>query len=40
MAAKKMGDPLAEGTDIGPQARVDLRNELHDQVKRSIKAGA
>jgi succinate-semialdehyde dehydrogenase/glutarate-semialdehyde dehydrogenase len=40
MKAKKLGDPLDAATDIGPQARVDLRNELHDQVKRSIKKGA
>jgi succinate-semialdehyde dehydrogenase/glutarate-semialdehyde dehydrogenase len=38
--AKKMGDPLAEDTDIGPQARVDLRNELHTQVQQSIKQGS
>ncbi|MDB5025971.1 MAG: NAD-dependent succinate-semialdehyde dehydrogenase [Mucilaginibacter sp.] len=40
MTVKKMGNPLDTATDIGPQARVDLRNELHDQVKRSIKKGA
>ncbi|MFI5160908.1 MAG: NAD-dependent succinate-semialdehyde dehydrogenase [Sphingobacteriales bacterium] len=40
MKAKKMGDPLKDGTDIGPQARMDLRDELHAQVKRSIKKGA
>jgi len=40
MKAKKMGDPLNTSTDIGPQARVDLRNELHAQVKQSIKKGA
>ncbi|MBS1524508.1 MAG: NAD-dependent succinate-semialdehyde dehydrogenase [Bacteroidetes bacterium] len=40
MKAKKLGDPLDVKTDIGPQARVDLRNVLHDQVKRSIKKGA
>lgn len=40
MKAKKMGDPLNAATDIGPQARVDLRNNLYDQVKRSIKKGA
>jgi succinate-semialdehyde dehydrogenase/glutarate-semialdehyde dehydrogenase len=40
MKAKKMGDPLNAATDIGPQARVDLRNKLYDQVKRSIKKGA
>lgn len=40
MAAKKMGDPLQEGTDIGPQARADLRDELHKQVQASIAKGA
>jgi succinate-semialdehyde dehydrogenase/glutarate-semialdehyde dehydrogenase len=40
MKSKKVGNPLDMATDIGPQARVDLRNELHEQVKRSIKAGA
>ena len=36
----KMGDPSAEGVYIGPQARVDLRDGLHDQVQRSVDAGA
>ena len=40
MKARKMGDPLAEGTDIGPQARTDLRDELHGQVQDSVKKGA
>jgi succinate-semialdehyde dehydrogenase/glutarate-semialdehyde dehydrogenase len=40
MSAKKMGDPLQEGIDIGPQARIDLRDELHQQVKASIRKGA
>ena len=40
MRAKKMGDPLDESSDLGPQARVDLRDELHAQVQRSIKLGA
>lgn len=40
MKAKKVGDPLNASSDIGPQARVDLRNELHEQVKQSVKAGA
>jgi succinate-semialdehyde dehydrogenase/glutarate-semialdehyde dehydrogenase len=35
-----MGDPLDESTDYGPQARTDLRDDLHDQVKRSLDAGA
>ena len=40
MKARRMGDPLAEGTDIGPQARPDLRDELHKQVIDSIAKGA
>jgi succinate-semialdehyde dehydrogenase/glutarate-semialdehyde dehydrogenase len=37
---KVMGDPLDEKTDIGPQARDDLRDKLHDQVTASIQKGA
>ena len=40
MTTKKIGDPLAEGTDIGPQARTDLRDELHKQVMDSVAKGA
>ncbi len=40
MISKKMGNPLDESNDIGPQASIPLRDELHDQVLRSIKAGA
>jgi succinate-semialdehyde dehydrogenase/glutarate-semialdehyde dehydrogenase len=40
MKAKKLGDPMDTTTDIGPQARIDLRNQLHEQVKLSIKKGA
>ena len=40
MAAKIMGDPLDSNTDIGPQARTDLRDELHQQVLKSIDMGA
>jgi succinate-semialdehyde dehydrogenase/glutarate-semialdehyde dehydrogenase len=40
MAAAKMGDPMEEDTMVGPQAREDLRDELHDQVVRSVQAGA
>ncbi|NNE70412.1 MAG: aldehyde dehydrogenase family protein, partial [Rhodothermales bacterium] len=40
MRAQTMGDPLLETTDIGPQAREDLRDELHGQVTDSINAGA
>ena len=40
MRARTMGDPLAEGIDIGPQARTDLRDELHAQVVKTVAAGA
>ncbi len=40
MQAAVMGDPLREETTLGPQARHDLRDELHEQVQRSIAAGA
>jgi succinate-semialdehyde dehydrogenase/glutarate-semialdehyde dehydrogenase len=40
MKKEKMGDPLAEGTTLGPMARVDLRDSVHDQVQRSIAKGA
>jgi len=36
----KMGDPAEEGVYIGPQARMDLRDGLHDQVQRTVQAGA
>jgi succinate-semialdehyde dehydrogenase / glutarate-semialdehyde dehydrogenase len=38
--ALKLGDPLADGTDLGPLARVDLRDELERQVRASVEAGA
>ncbi|MDF3057711.1 MAG: Aldehyde Dehydrogenase [Rariglobus sp.] len=40
MAARRMGDPTAKGTDFGPLARTDLRDELHAQVQKSVKRGA
>lgn len=40
MESKVMGNPLDELTEIGPQARIDLRNELHQQVNESINMGA
>ena len=40
MKTKKVGDPLAEGTDVGPQARADLRDDLHKQVRDSVAKGA
>lgn len=40
MRNAKMGDPMQEDTDLGPQAREDLRDLLHDQVERSLEKGA
>ena len=40
MQAKRMGDPLDEAVEIGPQARFDLRDDLHQQVINSITQGA
>jgi len=33
-------DPMDPLADIGPLARADLRDRLHDQVQRSVAAGA
>jgi succinate-semialdehyde dehydrogenase/glutarate-semialdehyde dehydrogenase len=38
--ALQVGDPLQESTQLGPLARVDLRDELHQQVVESITHGA
>jgi succinate-semialdehyde dehydrogenase/glutarate-semialdehyde dehydrogenase len=40
MKSKKVGNPLLEDTDVGPLARHDLRDELHQQVLASLKRGA
>jgi succinate-semialdehyde dehydrogenase/glutarate-semialdehyde dehydrogenase len=40
MAALVVGDPLAEATQVGPQAREDLMRELHGQVEASVAKGA
>jgi succinate-semialdehyde dehydrogenase / glutarate-semialdehyde dehydrogenase len=31
-----VGDPMDEATDIGPLARADLRDTVHDQVRRTL----
>ncbi|WP_178988487.1 NAD-dependent succinate-semialdehyde dehydrogenase [Winogradskyella schleiferi] len=36
----KVGDPTEESSDMGPMARKDLREKLHDQVEKSIANGA
>ncbi|SDI49970.1 NAD-dependent succinate-semialdehyde dehydrogenase [Pseudomonas panipatensis] len=38
--ALKIGDPLADDTFVGPMARADLREELHQQVQKTIAEGA
>ena len=38
--ALKLGDPTDDATQIGPMARLDLRDSLHGQVTDSIAQGA
>ena len=40
MSQIRYGDPLLPETHIGPMARLDLRDELHTQVCKSIECGA
>ena len=40
VSALEPGDPTQESTFMGPLARADLREELHDQVTRAQQAGA
>ena len=40
MKSKKMGNPFDESNHIGPQARIDLRDELQTQVDKSAAQGA
>jgi len=40
MSEAKFGDPLDPKTAIGPLARADLRDELHQQVLKSREMGA
>ncbi len=35
----RMGDPRRETSDLGPMARIDLRDELIDQVRRGVADG-
>lgn len=37
---KKMGDPMDPTVEVGPLARIDLRDNLHRQVTESIRQGA
>ncbi len=36
----KSGDPMDDSSDIGPLARADLRDQLHEQVEQSVSKGA
>ena len=40
MSQAVYGDPLDPNTTFGPLARTDLRNELHQQVVKSVELGA
>ena len=40
MSTLLVGDPLLPDTKVGPLARADLRDELHEQVKASLDDGA
>jgi len=40
MSKLRIGDPMDVQTQIGPMARGNLRDELHDQVERSVAGGA
>jgi succinate-semialdehyde dehydrogenase / glutarate-semialdehyde dehydrogenase len=39
-AALKLGDPMSPETEIGPLATAPILQELHDQVKAAVAAGA
>ncbi len=38
--ATRIGDPLAEDSDMGPMARRDLREDVQKQVDQSVEKGA
>ena len=40
MRALKVGDPREEATEIGPLATPAIREGLHEQVRKSVAAGA
>ncbi len=39
-ASLKVGDPMHDDTDIGPLGSAGGRNDLHEQIRRSVAAGA
>ncbi|HEX6041159.1 NAD-dependent succinate-semialdehyde dehydrogenase [Longimicrobium sp.] len=40
MRRLRVGDPMADGTDVGPLATAAIRDEVAEQVRASVKAGA
>src|SRR5699024_7545264 len=40
MKQRQTGDPFDKENDSVPMERIDLRDQLHDQVQQSIEAGA
>ena len=40
MSEARFGDPLDPQSSVGPLARIDLRDELHQQVEKSREMGA
>ncbi|MFB6136039.1 MAG: NAD-dependent succinate-semialdehyde dehydrogenase [Halobacteriaceae archaeon] len=40
MRSFEVGDPTDEDTDVGPQASEALVDDLHEQVERTVEAGA
>jgi succinate-semialdehyde dehydrogenase/glutarate-semialdehyde dehydrogenase len=40
MKRMRVGDPMDEGTEVGPQARLDLMSEVDRQVRASVSGGA
>lgn len=40
MHALKVGDPLEETTEIGPLATEEIRESVHEQVRKTVEAGA
>ena len=40
MRALRIGDPLDETTEVGPLATEKIRDDLHEQVRATVQAGA
>jgi succinate-semialdehyde dehydrogenase/glutarate-semialdehyde dehydrogenase len=40
MRALRVGNPMDEGVQVGPLATASIRDDVHDQVCRSVAAGA